>query len=235
MRMRAMAAGAWAVGLVVALAGPAAAKGPTEVTVTYPDGAEVDIDLTASGRTEGNPGTLVEDMGLWSMLDPGAGVPDVTPSPPDGLAEDGLGPRYEVTWTMYDAQEGFELVQYLYPDAPGGALVHSPGGQPAEPYSPETSGGWLRSPGDPAASLAALGVDLDAPASPPAGAAAPAAAGDGGGGAPTPAADGAGGDGGGSGAAVPVVPLAALAAVVAASGVVAAARHRGRRAAPAPG
>ncbi|HET8617739.1 MAG TPA: hypothetical protein VFM27_02210 [Acidimicrobiales bacterium] len=232
--MRVTAALACAVGLVVALAAPAAAKGPTGLTVTYPGGGEVDVDLTQGGTEEdrAGPGSLVEDMGLWTVLGSGAGVPVLAASPPDGLAEDGLGPRYTVTWTMYDGQDGFELVQYLYPDAPGGAVVHSPGGQPAEPYAPVTAGGWLRATGDPAARLAALGVDLgvdlDAPRPAPAPDLAPApdparAA------APDPAPDRAGG---GPGVAV---PLAALAAVAAAAGVAAAVRIRGRRAAPAAG
>jgi hypothetical protein len=234
MRMRAMAAVACAVGSVVALAGPAAAKGPTGVTVTYPGGGEVDVDLTQGGTEEGRagPGSLIEDMGLWSVLGSGAGAPVLAASPPDGLAEDELGPRFTVTWTMYDAQDGFEVVQYLYPIAPGGPVVHSPGGQPAEPYAPVTAGGWLRAAGDPVAGLASLGVDLDAPRSAPAPApgAAPAAAADA---ARTRAAapEGAAGDGGGPGVAVPVAVLA----VVAAAGVAAAVRIRGRRAAPAAG
>lgn len=225
MRMRATAAVACAVGLVVALAGPAAAKGPTGMTVTYPGGGEVEVDLTQGATEEGRvgPGTLMEDMGLWSVL--GSGVPVLAPAPPEGLAEDDLGPRYSVAWTMYDGAEGFELVQYLYPDAPGGPVVHSPGGQPAEPYAPVTAGGWLRATGDPVAGLASLGVDLSAPRSAPAPAPAPDPA-------PAAAPEGAAGDGGWPGVAV---PLAALAAVAAAAGVAAAVRIRGRRAAPAAG
>ena len=94
---------------------------------------------------------------------------------------------------------------------PGGPVVHSPGGQPAEPYAPVTAGGWLRATGDPAAGLASLGVDLrrapirTAPAPAPvtagpdpAPAAAPeGAAGDGGRARRGPAAGGPGGGGGG--------------------------------------
>ena len=85
MRMRATAAVVCAVGLVVALAGPAAAKGPTGMTVTYPGGGEVEVDLTQGEprrRAGVGPGTLMEDMGLWSVL--GSGVPVLAQRPPTG-------------------------------------------------------------------------------------------------------------------------------------------------------
>jgi type II secretory pathway pseudopilin PulG len=142
------------------------------------------------------------------VLDPGAGVAGLADEPPGGLARDDLGPRYTVTWHMYDARDGFDIRQDLYPEAPGGAVVHTEGGQPADPYSPETTGGWLRSPGDPAATLARLGVVLDPP--PAAASAGSATASD-----PGP---------GLGGAAVALVVAGALAAVVA----VAAVRRRRR-------
>ena len=209
MRVVATAAGVLglAVSVVVAAAGPAAAKGPTGSTVTYPGGQEVEVG--GPGDDHGGLGALIDELGLWSALDPGAGVTDLADGPPGGLAPDDLGPRYTVSWHMYDARDGFDIRQDLYPEAPGGAVVHTEGGQPADPYSPETTGGWLRSPGDPAATLARLGVDLDAPPAPPAG---PATASD-----PAP---------GLGGAAVALVVVAgALAAVVA----VAAVRRRRRR------
>jgi hypothetical protein len=233
MRMRGAASGIGALGLVAAVviggAGPAFAKGPTEATLTYPGGQEAEIELTGDGHP-GAPG-LIDEMGLWSMLDPGSGVTDLAPAPPDGLAEDQLGPRYTVTWTMYDGYDGFELYQHLYPDAPGGAVVYSPAGLPAEPYSPVTTGGWLRSPGDPVATLASLGVDLDAPptgAPAPGPDPAPAAR-------ATPAARTAGADDG-NGTGLPIAAVAGLAVVaLAGAGAAVGLRRRGRRAAPAAG
>ena len=56
-------AGLW---LVVASAGPAAAKGPTGLTIAYPGGGPP-VDL---GEGEHGPGmgALSEDLGLWSAL-----------------------------------------------------------------------------------------------------------------------------------------------------------------------
>ena len=212
MRMRVLATTAGVLGLaasvVVAAAGPAAAKGPSGASVTYPGGEEVEVG-GPSGDGPSGFGGLIDELGLWSVLDPGSGVADLADEPPGGLARDDLGPRYTVTWHMYDARDGFDIRQDLYPEAPGGAVVHTEGGQPADPYSPETTGGWLRSPGDPAATLARLGVDLDAPAAVPA-PAGPATASD-----PGP---------GLGGPAVALVVAGALAAVVA----VAAVRRRRR-------
>jgi hypothetical protein len=232
MRMRATVmlglVAAVAVFAVVGGAGPVSAKGPTEATVTWPGGQEATIEPEEVEYT--GFGALLDDMATWSMLDPGSGAPDLTEAPPDGLVEDQLGPRYTVTWTMYDGSDGFELYQHLYPEAPGGAVVYSPGGLPAEPYSPVTTGGWVRSPGDPVATLASLGVDLDAP---PTGAPAPGPD-------PAPAARaapaaltaGAGEDG----ASLPVAAVAGLAVVaLAGAGAAVGLRLRGRRAAPAPG
>lgn len=228
--MRATAVLGLVAAVVVGGAGPASAKGPTEATVTWPSGQVAAIEPEKVEHM--GFGTLIDDMALWSMLDSGSVVPGLAPAPPDGLAEDQLGPRYTVTWTMYHgSDEGLELTQHLYPEAPGGPVVFSPGDQPAEPYAPVTTGGWLRSPGDPAATLASLGVDLDAP---PTGVPAPdpdpapaARA--------TPAARTAAADEG-DGAGLPVGAVAGLAVVVlAGAGAAVGLRLRGRRAAPAAG
>jgi len=227
--MRAMAVLGLVAAVVVGGAGPVAAKGPTEATVTWPGGQEAEIEPT-EGEDMGF-GPLLEDMAVWSMLDPGSGAPDLASAPPDGLAEDQLGPRYTITWTMYDASEGFELYQHLYPEAPGGPVVYSPGGLLAEPYSPVTTGGWLRSPGDPVATLASLGVDLDAPP-----AAAPAPGPDPAPAARTPAAARTATEGEGDGDGQPLGALAGLVVVaLVVAGAAVGLRLRGRRAAPAAG
>jgi hypothetical protein len=214
--------------IVVGGAGPVAAKGPTGATVTWPSGQEAEIEPTDVEHM--GFGSLIEDVAMWSMLDPGSGAPDLAPAPPDGLAEDQLGPRYTITWTMYDASEGFELYQHLYPEAPGGAVVYSPDGLPAEPYSPVTTGGWLRSPGDPVATLASLGVDLNAPAPAPGTGPDPAPASR-----ATPAARTATANEG-EGAGLPVGAVAGLVIVaLAGAGAAVGLRLRGRRAAPAAG
>jgi hypothetical protein len=199
--------------LVVASAGPAAAKGPTGMTITDPGGGPpVDVEM----------GSLSEDLRLWSVLGDTEG-PEFSAEPP----VEPVGEPYIVRWTMYHPTETpIVVTQQLWLDSRGGGLVYTEPGQDVGPYAPGGigSGGWLQAPAGLRAHLVAGGFD---PASPP-----PVAA---------PAADEASarGDGGSTSSWWAPVGLAAVAAVGATTlAAVATAVRRGRRArdaAPAAG
>jgi hypothetical protein len=146
--------------LVVASAGPAAAKGPTELTITPPGGGPpVELEM----------GSLSEDLGLWSALGDPEG-PRFSAEPPVAP----VGEPYIVRWTMYHPTETpIVITQQLWLDSSGGGLIYTEPGQEMGPYAPDGigSGGWLQAPADLGARLAAAGFD---PTSPPA-VAAPAA------------------------------------------------------------
>jgi hypothetical protein len=205
-------------GLVVASAGPAAAKGPTGMTISHPDGGppvEVGEDRAGPGI-----GALTEDLGLWSALGDDTGAPPLSDEPPVAP----VGEPFVVRWTMYH-NTGTPLVitQQLWLDPDGGGLVYTEPGQDAEPYAAGgTTGGWFEAPADLGSHLAAAGFD---PASPP-----PVAA---------PAGEARAGDDGATRSWWAPVGLAALAAVgaTALAGVATAVRRgrRARDAAPAAG
>src|SRR5262245_65172669 len=77
--------------LVLASAGPAAAKGPESLTITYPGGGPpVEVEL----------GAFTEDLGLWAALgDPMA--PEFSAELPD----EAVGEAFTVRWTMYHPTE----------------------------------------------------------------------------------------------------------------------------------
>jgi hypothetical protein len=175
MRTRAVVTAVLAAGLLVALASPAAAKGPVGVMITGPSGKAVGAGGSVEDPMPPAFMSLMSELGLWRALGSAEleGPGPFSPSPPDGLADDALGPRFRVDWEMYHggtAKGDLVLTQYVYPSAPGGPVVYTPGGQPIEPYAPETTGGWARTTGDVTATLTALGVDLSAraPAAAPA-------------------------------------------------------------------
>ena len=164
-----------AAGLLAALASPAAAKGPVGVMITGPGGEAVGAGGSVDDTMPPAFMSLMTELGLWRALGSAEfeGPGPFSPAPPDGLAADALGPRFRVDWEMYHggtAKGDLVLTQYVYPSAPGGPVVWTPGGQPIEPYAPETTGGWARTTGDVTATLTALGVDLSdrAPAAAPA-------------------------------------------------------------------
>jgi hypothetical protein len=145
--------------LVVASAGPAAAKGPTGMTITYPGGGPpVDV-----GKDRGGPGigALTEDLGLWSALGDTA-APPLSAEPPVTP----VGEPFTVRWTMYhDTGTPLVITQQLWLGSDGGGLVYTEAGQDAEPYAVGgTTGGWLQVPESLRAHLEAAGFD---PASAP--------------------------------------------------------------------
>jgi hypothetical protein len=159
--------------LVVASAGPAGAKGPTGMTITYPGGGPpVDV-----GNDPGGPGigALTEDLGLWSALGDTA-APPLSEEPPVAP----VGEPFVVRWTMYhDTGTPLVITQQLWLDPDGGGLVYTEAGQDAVPYTEDgTTGGWLEAPATLEAHLAAAGFDPDSPPSVAASAADEASAGD---------------------------------------------------------
>lgn len=208
-------------GLVVASAGPAAAKGPTGMTITHPGGGPpVDVGNDQSGP---GIGALTEDLALWSALGD-TEAPQLSAEPPVAP----VGEPFVVRWTMYhDTGTPLVITQQLWLDSSGGGLVYTEPGQDAEPYTEAgTSGGWFQAPANLGAHLAAAGFDPTA--APPA--AAPAEA---------PAAGARARDGGATNGWWAPVGLAVAAAVGAtALAAAATAVRRGRRArdaAPAAG
>lgn len=156
-----LAKAAWcaatAAAMVMVVAAPAAAKGPTGVAVGLP--GEEPVELRFEGRAAGGKvQALAEDLGLWEVTGDGRAL---VPDAPTTV----LGPALTVEWTMYDATPGNadpppRVVQTVYPYAWGGALVHTAGGQRF--FSDVvTLAGWFRAPERVIASLAAIGVGAE--------------------------------------------------------------------------
>jgi hypothetical protein len=211
-------------GLLVASAGPAAAKGPTGLTIAYPGGGPP-VDLGSNDGTTPWLGALIEDLGLWSALGDDTGAPSLVSEPPEAP----VGEPFTVRWAMYSgAPEPIVITQRLYLDQDGGGLVYTEPGQPAGPYAESgTTGGWFTAPPVLSAHLASAGFDPTA--APVVAASAAGNAGDG-----ASARD----DGATRGWWVPVGLAAAAAVGATAVGAAAIAGRRGRRtrdAAPATG
>jgi hypothetical protein len=146
---------AW--GLLVAVAGPAAAKGPLSVAIGRV--GEEPVDLAVAKGEDADQDlvqTLAEDLGVWEAMDTDATLAAEAPT-------DHLGPALTVVWTMYDATPGQppdpQITQTLYPFAGGGALVHTAPGQRI--FADEMVGGWFRAPERLVDSLARAGVEPD--------------------------------------------------------------------------
>ncbi len=218
----AAAALALAGGVVVATAGPAAAKGPMGVAIGQVGEEPVELAVVeGEGADQDLVQSLAEDLGVWEVMRADSALAAEAPT-------DHLGPALTVVWTMYNAMPGRapdpQVTQTLYPFAGGGALVHTAPGQRFFADG-ETVGGWFRAPERLVDTLARAGVepDMRLPAPEPE---------------PTPAAPGARPDpapqerdGWG------VVPTAATAALALVGGVgaVAVAQRRRRRALPVAG
>jgi hypothetical protein len=150
----------------IGAAGPAAAKGPTQVRITDPAGHSTEI--TGSKEQHGALMQLAEDLGLWEALDPaGEALPADPPVHP--------GREFRVEWTLFGPAEGSgdpggrTVVQRLYPQARGGPLVYTEPGQDGGPVVPAAhsltstpsssmaTGGWYRASSRLPHTLEALG------------------------------------------------------------------------------
>lgn len=110
--------------LVLAVAAPAEAKGPTKVTIEGP-GLSQPIVL---GRS--TVGILFFESGAADELGACLAADRCSPQPPQG----DLGPKYVATYTVrYPDRSGTEvngqLIQYLYPQAQPRPLAYLPPGQ----------------------------------------------------------------------------------------------------------
>ena len=131
---------ALAAGLALALAAPAAAKGPDQATITGPG---LDGPIVLGGDAEANTSSLfgrfVDDTGF---------VPGVFRQTPDPMLDDKptamLGRRYIIVYRVPDGNGGAATVrQELYPDAVGGAVTYMRPGQRIFGGDHATRGGWF--------------------------------------------------------------------------------------------
>lgn len=137
--------------VLVAVAGPAAAKGPSGGEL---EGEGLDAPI-AIGFGEGTPGgdRLIEDVGFFD-----ATFGQVPSRTLDEAPTADLGPRLTLTWTM-PGPSGVDdvIVQDVYPYADGGPLTYTAPGQPF--FDTErTVGGWHRSPARLLETLQRLGL-----------------------------------------------------------------------------
>jgi len=117
----------------------AAAKGPSAASVSGPGLRHaVNIEGYGEGGNDTALGILVSDGGFFSQVF--GGTPSETTSRPVG----GLGPRYEVTYTVPGGPNGDStLRQDLYPYAAKGAVTYM---APAQKFwgTQSTPGGWYQ-------------------------------------------------------------------------------------------
>jgi hypothetical protein len=145
---------AWAagvLGLVLAAAVPASAKGPQSLSISGP-GLTSPIELSS----DSNPEELSEiDTGMWLAM-PGATDPALLADAPTG----DLGSRYTLTWQLMGGPGGetSPIRQDLYLDAAGGPLAYTPAGQPI--WDGVTRSGWYRAPERVRDMLASAGVPV---------------------------------------------------------------------------
>lgn len=149
--------------LTFALPAVAFAKGPESVTITGP-GIDEPVDLMATVNwpiscDESCPTDpmvlLMEQTGLWYAA--GDGPVDIEEP------ADELGPAYQLTWVRggfpEESVEERTFNQFLYLEAEGGPLVHTPGqpglsGWGGEPF------GWVKASDGLAGTLKKLGAPL---------------------------------------------------------------------------
>jgi hypothetical protein len=130
-----VAAGACALALAgaVASAGPASAKGIESATISGP-GLDDPMDV---GSAVGDGGRLAILTGFWDVMPGQPRPPTFTEDAPPGK----LGPRYTITWRLLTGPgETTPIRQDLYPEAAGGPVVHTAGGQAI--FEGTTVGGW---------------------------------------------------------------------------------------------
>ncbi len=142
--------------LALALAGSAAAKGPSEARITGP-GLESGLMIrgVGEGDTSTDLGLLVADAGFFPQ------VFGQSPNPLLKAQPSQLGPRYVVTYTVPGPTES-KLEQDLYPFAAGAPASYM---RPGQKFwdTQSTVGGWYRGTGE----LKTMLLHAGLPASPP--------------------------------------------------------------------
>jgi len=149
------------VAAALALAGPAAAKGPDQATVAGPGLDDGQITFASGG---GDPGSgtpfaaFVDGTGFFPAL--------FGQSPDPMLAErpsGDLGPVYRVTYRVPGPEGGtFTIRQELYPYAGSGPVTYTPPGQRI--FDTTSRGGWFAAPPSFKQTLVAVGFPRSAPA-----------------------------------------------------------------------
>ena len=128
--------------LVLALAAPAAAKGPDQATVTGPglDGGKI-VFSSGGGDPEAGTGfgSFVEAVGFFPAMF--GQVPDpMVDTRPKGS----LGPRYKVVYRVPGPNGDNAFIrQDLYPYASAGVVSYTKPGQPFFSGAEKTRGGWF--------------------------------------------------------------------------------------------
>jgi hypothetical protein len=141
---------------VLMMAGPAAAKGADQATITGP-GISTPIVVGGDGEpgsTEGL-GQLGDASGLFvAMFGPdSSGAMALSSTAPTGP----LGPRFELTYRVPGGNPKPDtLKQDAYPLAAGGPVTFTAAGQPV--LGTRTTGGWYRAPDTFRSLLTSLGV-----------------------------------------------------------------------------
>jgi hypothetical protein len=132
---------------VLATADVAAAKGPDHLTL---DGPGLAAPIVLRGDTEEAPfWTLSDQIKMWSAFD--------APGPRASVTPVGLGPRYEIVWSMSYNPQGASVRQLLYPFAAGGPQVYTPGLQRL--YDMPARPGWHPAAASLTVTLRELGID----------------------------------------------------------------------------
>jgi hypothetical protein len=141
---------------VLMMAGPAAAKGADQATITGP-GISTPIVVGGDGEpgTTGGLGQLSDASGLFvAMFGPDSnGAMALANTAPTGP----LGPRYELTYRVPGGNPRPDtLKQDAYPLAAGGPVTFTPAGQAV--LGTTTTGGWYHAPDTFRPLLTSLGV-----------------------------------------------------------------------------
>jgi hypothetical protein len=143
-------------GVALLLPATAAAKGPSDATITGPG---LSSPIKISGGGEGGNTTL----GHLVMY--GGFFPQAFGQSPDPVFRarpaTALGPRYDVTYVVPGPSTD-TLRQELYPYAAGGPLSYMEPGQPL--WSQKTHGGWFRAAPELKPTLIEAGLPKKAPA-----------------------------------------------------------------------
>jgi hypothetical protein len=142
--------------VVLTTAGPAAAKGADQATITGP-GISTPIVVGGVGEPGSGErlGQLGDASGLFvAMFGPASnGAMALSGTAPTGA----LGPRYELKYRVPGGNPGPDtLKQDAYPLAAGGPVTFTAAGQPV--LGTKTTGGWYRAPDTFRPLLTSLGV-----------------------------------------------------------------------------
>jgi hypothetical protein len=141
---------------VLMMAGPAAAKGADQATITGPG---ISTPIVVGG--DGEPGSgerlgkLGDTSGLFvAMFGPASsGAMALSSTAPTGA----LGPRYELTYRVPGGNPKPDMLkQDVYPLAAAGPVTFTAAGQPV--LGTTTTGGWYRAPDTFRPLLTSLGV-----------------------------------------------------------------------------